>query len=56
MEAYHKETLSVMHINVSLAYFHAKTQRYVLVRLPVEERNGADAGEIGLLNKRNDTW
>ena len=47
--AYHKETFSVMHIDVSRAYFHAKAQRLVLVRLPVEDPMGADTGEIGLL-------
>ena len=49
--ANHKETFSIMHIDVSRAYFHAKAQRLVLVRLPVEYRMGADAGEIGLLTK-----
>ena len=29
--ANHKETLSIMHIDVSRAYFHAKAQRLVLV-------------------------
>ena len=40
-----------MHIDVSRAYFHAKAQRPVVVRLPVEDRIGADAGKIGLLKK-----
>ena len=39
--ANHKETFSIMHIDVSRAYFHAKAQRLVLVRLPVEDRMGA---------------
>ena len=46
-----KETFSIMHIDVSRAYFHAKAQRPVLMRLPVEERMGTDAGEIGLTKK-----
>ena len=33
-----------MHIDVSRAYFHAKAQRPVLIRLPVEDRMGTDAG------------
>ena len=49
--ANNKKTLLIMHIDVSRAYFHAKTQRLVLVRLPVEDRMGADAGKIGLLEK-----
>ena len=40
-----------MHIDVARAYFHAKAQRLVLVRLPVEDRMGADAGNIRLLKK-----
>ena len=36
---------------MSRAYFHAKTQRFVLVRLPVEDRTGADAWKIRLLKK-----
>ena len=35
-----KETFSTMHIDVSRAYFHAKAQRPVLTRLPVEDRMG----------------
>ena len=38
--ANHEETFSIMHIDVSRAYFHAKAQRPVLIRLPVEDRNG----------------
>ena len=49
--ANHNGTFSIMHIDVSLAYFHAKAQRLVLVLLPVEDRMGADAGKIGLLKK-----
>ena len=43
--ANHKETFSIMHIYVSGPYFHAKAQRPVLIRLPVEDRMGTDAGE-----------
>ena len=38
--ANYKETFSIMHIDVSRAYFHSKAQRLVLVRLPVEDRIG----------------
>ena len=40
-----------MYVDVSRAYFHAKAQRLVLVRLPVEDGVGADARKIGLLKK-----
>ena len=46
-----KETFSIMHIDVSRAYFHAKAQRLVLIQLPVEDRMGTDAVEIGLMKK-----
>ena len=46
-----QETFSIMHIDVSRAYFHVQAQRLVLIRLPVEDRMGADAGEIGQLKK-----
>ena len=49
--ANHKDTFSVMHIDVSRAYFHEKVRRLVLVRLPVEDSMGADAGNLSLLNK-----
>ena len=49
--ANHKGTLSIMHIDVSRAYFHAKAQRHVLIRLPVEDRMGTDAGKVGLMRK-----
>ena len=39
-----KETFSVMHIDVSRAYFHVKAQRLVLKRLRVKDRMGTDAG------------
>ena len=40
-----------MHIDVSRAYFHAKAQRPVLIRLPAEDRIGTDAGKVGLMKK-----
>ena len=49
--ANHKETFSIMRIDVSRAYFHAKAQRPVLIRLPAEDRMGTDAGKIGLMKK-----
>ena len=49
--ASHKETFSIMHIDVSRAYFHAKAQRPGLIRLPVEDRMGTDAGKVGLMKK-----
>ena len=49
--ANHTETFSIMHIDVSRAYFHAKAQRPVLIRLPAEDRMGTDAGKIGLVKK-----
>ena len=49
--ANHKETFSIMHIDVSRAYFHAKAQRLVLIRLPVEDRMGTDDGKVELTKK-----
>ena len=49
--ANHKGNFSIMHIDVSRAYFHAKAQRPVLIRLPVEDRMGTDAGKVGLMKK-----
>ena len=46
-----KETFSIMHVDVSRAYFHAKEQRPGLIRLPVEDRMGTDAGKVGLMKK-----
>ena len=46
-----KETFSIMHIDLSHAYFHAKTQRPMLIRLLMEDRMGADAGKTGLMKK-----
>ena len=47
--ANNKEMFSIMHIDVSRAYFHAKAQRPVLIRLPLEDRMGTDAGIVGLM-------
>ena len=49
--ANNKETFSIMHIDVSRAYFHAKAQRPVLIRLPVEDRKGTDVRNVGLMKK-----
>ena len=43
--ASHSPEFSLMHVDVSRAYFHA----IVLVKLPVEDCSGKDKGEIGLL-------
>ena len=40
---------SLMHVDVSRAYFHAKAQRLVLVKLPAEVCSGKDKREIELL-------
>ena len=47
--ANHKETFSIMHFDVSCA----KAKRPVLIRLPVEDSMGADAGKIGLFFKKH---
>ena len=44
--ANHKKMFSIMHIDVSRAYFHAKAQRPMLIRFPVENRMGTDAGKV----------
>ena len=49
--ANHKGTFSIMHIDVSRAYFHANAQRPVLIRLPAEDRMGNDKGKVGLMKK-----
>ena len=49
--ANNKETFSIMHVDVSRAYFHAKAQRPVLIRSQVEDRMGTDAGKVGLMKK-----
>ena len=51
ISANQKETFSIMHIDVPRAYFHAKAQRPVLLRVPVEDRVGTDSGKIGLVKK-----
>ena len=53
IEANHKETFSIMHVDVSRAHFHAQAQRLVLVRSPAEDRKGADAEQIRLLSTRD---
>ena len=46
--ANHKETFPIVHIDVSRAYFHAKAQRPLLIRL---SSGGTDAGKVGLMKK-----
>ena len=45
--ANHKETFSIMHIDVSRAYFRGRVQRPVLIRLSM----GTDAGKVELMKK-----
>ena len=47
--ANNKEMFSLMHFDVSRAYFHAKAQRPVLIRRPLEDRMGTDAAKVGLM-------
>ena len=49
--ASHSREFSLMHVDVSSAYFHAKGQRLVPVILPAEDFSGKDEGKIGLLKK-----
>ena len=49
--ANHSPEFSLVHVDVSRAYFHAKAQRPVLVKLPAEHCSGKDKGKIGLLKK-----
>ena len=49
--ASHSAEFSLMHVNVSHAYFHAKAQRLALVKLPAEDCPEKDTGKIGLLKK-----
>ena len=49
--ANNKETFSIIHLDVSRAHFLARAQRPVLIRLPVEDRMGTDAGKVGLMKK-----
>ena len=46
-----QDMFSIMHIDVSRAYFRAKAQRPVLIRLPVVGRTGTDVGKVGLMKK-----
>ena len=47
----HSAEFSLMHLDVSRAYCHAKAQRVVLVKLPVEDWSAKYSGKIGLLKK-----
>ena len=49
--ASHSPEFSLMHVDVSRAYSHAKAQRPVLVKLPAEDCSGKDVGKIGRLKK-----
>ena len=49
--ASHSPEFSLMHVDVSRVYFHAKARRTVLVKLPAEDCSGNDRGKIGLLKK-----
>ena len=49
--ASHGPEFSLMHVDGSRAYFHAKAQRLVPVKLQVAHCSGKDEGEIGLLKK-----
>ena len=44
-------SIAANHKHVSRAYLHAKAQRPVLIRLPLEDRMGTDAGKVGLMKK-----
>ena len=46
--ASHSPEFSLMHVDVSCAYFHAKAQRPVLVKLAAEDCSRKDQGKIGL--------
>ena len=49
--ANHKGNPPTTHTDAPRAHFHAKAQRPVLIRLPVEDRMGTDAGKVGLMKK-----
>ena len=49
--ASHSPEFSLMHVDVSRAYFHAKAQRPVLVKLSAEDCSKKDRGKIGLLKQ-----
>ena len=51
MAASHSPEFSLMHVDVSRGYFHAKAQWPVLVKLQSEDCSGKDEGKIGLLKK-----
>ena len=51
--ANHNHTFSIMHIDVSCACFHAKAQRLVMVRLPLEDRMGIDVGKNWIIEKEH---
>ena len=47
----HSAEFSLMHVDVSHAYFHAKPLRLALVKMSAEDCSGKDKGKIGLLKK-----
>ena len=49
--ASHRPEFSLMHVDVSCAYCHAKPQELVLEKLPAEGCSGKEEGKIGLLKK-----
>ena len=56
----HSPEFKLTHVAVSRAYFHAKAQRTVLVKLLAEDCSGKDDGKVGLLKKSmygtRDNW
>ena len=49
--ANHKQTFSIMRIDVSRAYFHAKAQK--LVRMPAEDKMGVDLSKKAMYGTRD---
>ena len=49
--ASHSPEFSLMHVDVSRAYFQGTAQRPVLVKLPAEDCSGKDVGKVELLKK-----
>ena len=49
--ANHQQPWSIIHLDVTRAYFKATAWRLVMVRLPVEDIMDADAGNVSLLKK-----
>ena len=49
--ASHNPKFSLMHVDFSRAFFHAKAPRPVLVKLPAEDCSGENEGKIRLLKK-----